>query len=209
MEKDEKRISLKVDLHSGIIELDAPAENFDHAIQKTKELTSSLDLGKRREDVSKDADTERGEEAGRDENRPNPATATPARSDRARSKQGKSSSAARSGRLGSFDPENDLLGEDQQQSIRAFRSSKAPPDLYDEVLVALYEGERLLKRQGFNFNQIYTLMWRAGTSPLPKALDELLRILVQRQLVERNDAGFYLKFMGRERVEKELPKPKE
>jgi len=204
MEAEDKRISLKIDVRSGTIELDAPADSFEQAIEKTKELTNSLDL-RGREDVPTQSDAPSVESSKREPQARGSATAH----EKVRSKPGKPGSAARAGRLASFNPENELLNEEQQRAIRDFRTSKAPSELHDEVLVALHQGEQLLTRQGFNFNQIYTLMWRAGTSPLPKALDEVLRVLMQQQLVERNDAGYFLKFIGRERVERELPRKKE
>jgi hypothetical protein len=205
MEADDTRITLKIDVRSGTIELNAPADSFEHAIEKTKELTNSLDLRGREEGMLGRSDGSPTEDSKPDSQ----VRASTTAQERARAKPGKSAAAARAGRLGSFNPENDLLNEEQQRAIRDFRVSKAPTDHPDEVLVALHQGEQLLTRQGFNFNQIYTLMWRAGTSPLPKALDEVLRVLMQQQLVERNDAGYFLKFLGRERVEKELPRKKE
>src|SRR5687768_2023261 len=46
---DESRIILKIDLHGGTIELDAPAESFDQAIAQTKDLASSLNFLPHRE----------------------------------------------------------------------------------------------------------------------------------------------------------------
>lgn len=205
MESEDKRVSLKIDLRSGTIELEAPASSFDQAIEKTKELTSSLDL--RRADSSA---SDVGKQSPDKTRRANDvAGATPSGSEKSRAKSVKSGSGARTGRLGSFTPDNDLLTEEQQRAIREFRTSKAPADMHEEALVALHQGEHLLSRQGFGFNEIYTLMWRAGTSPLPKALDEVMRQLALQQLVERNEQGYFLKFMGRERVERELPRKKE
>lgn len=205
---DETRVSLKIDVRNGTIELNAPAGSFEHAIQKTKELTSTLDLrgsGAQLETPgvvggrasSSDASSKVAQDSSK------------AAQEKTRGKSGKSTSGARSGRLGSFTPDQGLLSEEQQRAIREFRISKAPTDQHDEALVALYQGEKLLSRKGFSFNEIYTLMWRAGTSPLPKALDEVMRQLALQQLVERGDEGYFMKFIGQERVENDLPRKKE
>jgi len=194
MDDGEKRISLKIDLKAGTIELDAPESSFDQAIARTRELTQELEIGRQinAHDSAKTETTATTDQSSRQE--------------RPRTKSARlSTSAGRAGRIGSFDPIRDLLNEEQQQQIRAFVLQKSPKDQGDAVLCAMYEGERILSRQGFSYNEIYTLMWRAGTDPLPKALDVMIQKLSQEQYIERGTNGYFLKFLGRSRVEKELP----
>jgi hypothetical protein len=82
---------------------------------------------------------------------------------------------------------------------------KAPVDQEDQILVAVHKGEQLLGRQGFSYNEIYTLLWRAGVEPLPKAIDVVIQRMVQDQKVDKGDAGYFMKFLGQSRVENELP----
>ena len=46
MEAGKDRITLKIDVNAGTIELDAPAASFDQAIERTRELTGSLEFGR-------------------------------------------------------------------------------------------------------------------------------------------------------------------
>jgi hypothetical protein len=71
--------------------------------------------------------------------------------------------------------------------------------------VAIVKGEQILNRRGFGFNEIYTLMWLAGVKDLPKALDVVLARLIREQMIVREENGFAAKFIGRNRVEHELP----
>ncbi len=200
MDEREKRVSLKIDLLSGTIELDAPAESFNEAIEKTKELAATLDLQGR-------AGTRQPEPAAS-------ATAPPMSTVETvspapppiRSKTKATRSGERAGRLGSYEPIPHLLTDEQQMELMAFMAEKAPPDQSDRVLVAMVKGEQLLKKRGLIYNEIYTLMWLGGIKDLPKALDVVLGKMIQEQYIVREGPGFAVKFIGRNRVENDLPK---
>jgi hypothetical protein len=199
----EKRVSLKIDLSAGTIELDAPAESFDQAIERTKELTATLDLGGRRAQVPQ----------GVGEAEPPAATASAENTQgshppRLKGRTGKvaTPSASRPGRIGSFEEVRGLLTEEQEIELRSFMAEKAPSEQADQVLVAMVKGEQLLGRRGFGFNEIYTLVWLSGVKDLPKALDVVLLRLAQEQKVVREPGGFAVKFVGRNRVERDLPR---
>jgi len=197
MNTEEKRITLKIDIKSGTIEIDAPVDSFDQAVEKTKELTDSLDL----RSAARSTPSSSPEKVVSSEK---PAVAPDGAKSKSKSTKA-TASTARSGRIGSFEPLRDLLNEEQQKRIRDFVAKKSPTEQSDEVLVAMYEGEKLLERQGFSYNEIYTFMWRAGIDPLPKALDVVLQRLMSEQLVEKSGDGYFLKFLGQSRVEKDLP----
>jgi hypothetical protein len=197
---DEKRISLKIDVHNGLIELDSPAEEFEQAISKTMTLTSTLDFGRPRvEDAP----------AASPEPLPPEATVQAAAGQippNARPSRGNSKgSAGRPGRIGSFEEVKGLLSEPQEKELRAFFSEKAPQEQGHRILVALVKGEQMLGRRGFSYNEIYTLMRLGGVKPLPKAVDVVLARLMQDQFVVRDGGGFAAKFLGREFVEDQLP----
>ena len=198
----EKRVTLKIDLSAGTIELDAPAESFDQAIERTKELTATLDLGGRRGAVAPAVAEAEPLAAA-------PSEGTQANhSPRQKGRAGKAptSSASRPGRIGSFEEVRGLLTEEQEIELRAFMTEKAPSEQADQVLVAMVKGEQLLGRRGFGFNEIYTLVWLSGVKDLPKALDVVLLRLAQEQMVVREPGGFAVKFVGRNRVERDLPR---
>lgn len=202
MSAEEGRISLKIDVNTGTIELDAPVDSFEHAIAKTKELTDSLDLRR-----GNQPNVVQAPEKQTVADSP-PANTVGSQRERSRGRSSKASaSTGRSGRLGSFKPVHDLLSEEQQVEIRRFMEEKRPEEQADKVQVAIFKGEELLERQGFNYNEVYTLLWRAGVDPLPKAVDVVIQKLMQEQMVEKGEHGFFLKFLGRNRVEKELPEP--
>jgi hypothetical protein len=197
----DSRISLKIDVRAGTIELDSPAESFDQAIARTKELAEGLDFrpAPAELETAPPASTERAEEISASV--PSKENNAPAR---VRGRSGKGSSG-RPGRIGSFEEVRGLLTEDQEIELRAFFAEKRPREQPHQVLVALVKGEQLLERRGFSYNEIYTLMWLAGAKPLPKALDVTLSRMAQEQFVVREGAGFAAKFIGRDFVERELP----
>jgi hypothetical protein len=191
---DEKRVSLKIDLHNGVIELDAPAEGFDQAIAQTMELAGRLDF-KAAPSAQQDlppADPPSLEP----KSAAIPSSFTP--KTRSRSAGG---SAGRPGRIGSFEEVRGLLAEPQEKELRTFFADKTPTEQGHQVLVAMVKGEELLGRRGFSYNEIYTLMRLGGVKPLPKAIDVVLSRMAQDQLVTREAGGFAAKFLGRELVE--------
>lgn len=196
MADNDGRVSLKIDLSTGTIELDAPAESFNEAIEKTKELAATLDLQGRAPAVA--ATSSHGPTA------PPSASESAPTPPRQRAKGGKS--GARAGRIGSYEPIHGLLTEDQEIELRAFVGEKAPSEQTDRVLVAMVKGEQLLGRKALIYNEIYTLMWLGGIKDLPKALDVVLGNMIQNQFVLREGAGFTVKFLGRNRVENDLPR---
>ena len=103
--------------------------------------------------------------------------------------------------------DNVICFDEQQQigdpGIHAEQATGGPSD--HSIVETVHQGEELRGRQGFGFNELYTLMWRAGVDPLPKALDVVIQRLMQDQRVERGEKGYFLKFLGRARVENELP----
>lgn len=201
----ENRISLKIDLRTGVIELEAPAENFEDAVAQTKELTASLDFS-----VSQESLPAANGGASAPANlttEMNEGTSVPSRSSgSAKRPRAAKTSSGRPGRIGSFEEVRGLLTEQQEIELRQFFSQKAPAEQSHHALVAIVKGEELLNRRGFNYNEIYTLMWLGGVKDLPKALDVVLLRLIQEQMVVRDENGFSAKFVGRNFVEQELPR---
>ncbi|NVN84984.1 MAG: hypothetical protein HXX15_02750 [Rhodopseudomonas sp.] len=196
----DERIKLRIDLKSGTLELDCLPDDFDNAIQKTRELAASLQFGEK--GIGEGLPDSRSDSAAsKSPSEPAPTVKT---RERGRA-SGAKPSTGRPGRIGSFDPIRDLLDEDQHKAIHAFMREKAPLDQEDQVLVAAHKGEQLLKRQGFSYNELYTLLWRAGVDPLPKAIDVVIQRLIQDQKMDRGEDGYFVKFLGHSRVEKELP----
>ena len=203
-ELDQARIKLRLDLATGALELEAPPGDFERALQQVQVLAEALEL--RGSGSAKTAAGVEREIAGPSADPPRlltPPVSTPAAT-RTRAKPGKST--ARPGRLGSFEEVRGLLTEAQEIELRAFMHDKAPKEQPDQVLVAVVKGEQLLGRKGLAYNEIYTLMWLAGVKDLPKALDVVLLRLVQDQMVVRDGPGFAAKFIGRNRVDNDLPR---
>ena len=199
---EEKRVSLRIDVVKGVIELDSPPENFDQAVARTMELTASLDFSQARAEAAPSIEVPPPERQAivaeiAPDNQMTPSI-------RSRSRPPKSS-GARPGRIGSFEEVKSLLTEPQEKDLRAYFAEKKPSEQGLQVLVAIVKGEQLLGRKGLNYNEIYTLLWLAGVKPLPKAIDVVLLRLVQDQYVVREATGFAAKFLGREFVEQELP----
>lgn len=196
------RISLKIDLQSGLIELDAPAENFQEAISQTKALTSSLEFGATTAPRTPIESSSHDHQPPAMQTPPAPHPNLAPRRSRTTSK----ASAARAGRIGSFEEVKGLLTEEQEIELRKFFAEKQPAEQSHQVLVAIVKGEQLIGRRGLSYNEIYTLMWLGGIKDLPKAVDVVLQRLMQEQMVVREDTGFAAKFVGRNFVEQDLPK---
>lgn len=199
---DELRISLKIDVVKGTIEIDAPPDNFDQAVAKTMELTASLDFSQVRAEPSSRMDAPPS--APQNASSENGAQGLPMATVRSKSRAAKAS-GARPGRIGSFEEVKGLLTEAQEKELRAYFGEKKPLEQGHKVLTAIVKGEQILNRKGFNYHEIYTLLWLAGVKPLPKAIDVVLLRLIQDQHVLREESGFTAKFLGREFVEQELP----
>lgn len=197
------RISLKIDLRSGVIEIDAPAESFQDAIKQTKELTASLDFAAVLEAPPAPAPT--FGELATPLTQPS-VTQLPTKQSASKKSKGPKASSARPGRIGSFEEVRGLLTEAQEIELRGFFAAKAPSEQTHQVIVAIVKGEELLGRKGFSYNEIYTLMWLGGVKDLPKAVDVVLGKLLQEQMVVRDETGFSAKFIGRNFVEQDLPK---
>lgn len=196
MNEGEGRITLKIDLSTGTIELDSPAMSFDQAIEKTRELAAALDLQSKAPAPAPSPQMSAPSAAAiGDSPQPNSRTRTRG-----------SKSGARAGRIGSYEPVAGLLTEEQEIELRDFMAQKGPTEQSDRVLVAMVKGEQLLGRKGFVYNEIYTLMWLGGIKDLPKALDVVLGNMIQNQFVVRDGPGFSVKFVGRNRVDNDLPR---
>lgn len=203
--ENKDRVSLKIDLRSGVIEIDAPAANFQDAVAQTKDLADSLDFS-----AALEAATAPAPAPTMNEPAPSPTQAPKPTSSTKQSATKKSriggASSGRPGRIGSFEEVKGLLTEPQEIELRQFFTTKSPAEQAHQVLVAIVKGEELLGRRGFNYNEIYTLMWLGGVKDLPKAIDVVLLRLVQDQMVVRDENGFAAKFVGRNFVDQELPK---
>jgi hypothetical protein len=197
----ERRVTLKIDLNAGTIEIDAPSDDFNNTIEKTMELAEAINLGKKPLSQGP-AVSGTASESARTESVSSESSGEPVIRTRVRVKAGASPSSARSGRIGSFEPVDLGLTEDQERQLRNFMETKQPKDHIPQVAVSLYQGEKILGRKSFNYNEIYTLMRLSGIKDLPKALDVTIKRMIDDSFVIKDGLGFALKFVGRDFVEK-------
>lgn len=113
-----------------------------------------------------------------------------------------SESSARLGRIGSFEKTDLGLTEDQERAIYEFYTTRRPDEQKHQVIVAMYIGEKVISRQAFEYNDIYTLMHIAGERELPKALDVVIGQLQKDNWIAKDGRSFTLKFLARDYVEK-------
>lgn len=190
------RISLKINLSAGTIEIDAPADEFQRTVDKAKELLghippSAPSVAPPTPAAEKTAPRNSGVSGGE---RP-----------RGRANKAAGGSQGRAGRLGSFEPVQLGLSETQERELRSFMEEKSPTEQAEQVAIALYKGEKVLDRKSFGYNEIYTLLRLSGIRELPKALDVILARMIDAQWVVREGQGmFALKFVGRDHVEQKL-----
>lgn len=200
IDKDTGRISLKIDLSSGTIQIDAPADEFSDIVDKAKELLGQIPAST----TVSSTRVPTSEAAPKDAS---PSGSVIERGAKARSTRTAGGSQARVGRIGSFEPVDLGLSEAQERDLRAFMQEKNPKEQAEQVAVALYKGEQLMERRGFGYNEIYSLMRLAGVRDLPKALDVIIGRMIDSQWVVREGRQqFALKFVGRDHVEQNVGK---
>jgi len=196
MATDERRVHLKIDVSTGVIEIDAAAEDFAQATEKTAELMRSVSFSPRPKPNASD-DTATPAE-------PAKPPVSPPTSEKAKPRT-KGGSSGRVGRLGSFEPVKLGLTEEQERALRAFMAEKKAVEQPDQIAVAMFKGAELLGRTAFGYNEIYTLLKDSGVRDLPKALDVVLSRMIDSAWVVKDGQQFSLKFIGRDHVEQRLP----
>lgn len=214
MSSSSDRVSLKLNIFDGTIEIDASSADFQVAVDKAKELAVATQLGSRGRETRPLEVAAQRDAGGANAAQPPappptpreiPAPGGPRKIKTARTPGG---SSGRPGRIGSFEPVNLGLSEAQERALRDFIKEKAPIEQGHQVATAMMKGEELLQRQGFEYNEIYTLMHLGGIKPLPKAIDVVLGKLVGENWVVRDGKSFSLKFVGRDFVTENLPPQK-
>jgi hypothetical protein len=206
MSTSSDRISLRVNIASGLIEIDAPVANFSEVAEHAKVLLgiakSELPLVRERAFEAKRTgveDTPLHSSASSAEG----AAVTAER----RAKAGRSSggSSGRPGRIGSFEPVELSLTESQERSLRDYFKAKAPEEQLHQVAVAIAKGEEILGRKGLEYNEIYTLMKLGGVKTLPQAIDVVIGKMVSDNWATKDGKKYSMKFVGREYIEENLP----
>lgn len=194
-------ISFKVDLKTGTVEVGSPPEHFQEAMAGIREV---LELGKtlpfavdppRQPQAKEDANYG----STRDSDKPASEGGITRRSRQA------GGSSARPGRIGSFEPVELGLKEEQERRLREFYTEKKPKEQAHQVAVSMYQGEKILNRKSFSYNEIYTLLRLSGEKDLPKALDVVVARMLTDNWAVREKDGISLKFVARDFVEKSLP----
>ncbi len=188
-------ISLKMDLSTGLIELNAPADRFNEVFAQAKEMVDSFQ--------SKQKLTPHLPEV--------PSTVTaPFNGEqnkiiqRGRVRQ-TGGSSGRPGRIGSFEPVDFGLSEEKERRLIEFYKEKAPIEQTHQIAVAMYQGEKELGRKSFSYNEIYSLLRLSGEKTLPKALDVVISKMTKENWAVRDAEGISLKFVARDFVEESLP----
>lgn len=216
MSSSSDRVSIKLNVFDGTIEIEASSTDFQVAVDKAKELAVATQLGlSARASLPSEgggAMTIANPQADAPSPAPNHAPSmspTSSPGDK-RAKPGRSpgGSSGRPGRIGSFEPVKLGMSESDERALRDFIKEKAPVEQGHQVAVAMMKGEELLGRQGLEYNEIYTLMHLGGIKPLPKALDVVLGKLAGENWVTREGKSFSMKFVGRDFVTENLPPQK-
>lgn len=204
MSADQNRVSLKMNVLDGTIEIESSAENFSQVAEKAKEIVLAARTG---------GSPALAATASVRTAAPTPASpvaTAPTADSRAADKKTKATrspggSSGRPGRIGSFEPIKFNLAEASERSLRDFLREKAPIEQSHQVAAAMFKGEEILGKQSFEYNEIYTLLHLGGIKPLPKALDVVLGKLTAENWVTRDGKAFSLKFVGRDFVTESLP----
>lgn len=201
MADNTKLVQCKIDLKAGTVDVSAPPEDFEKAVEKAKDLAASL-----AHHAMVSPPPPPVHDAGRTDsvasNRPKPVQAG---STATRKRSGSSASTGRTGRIGSFEPCDLGLSEDAERALLKHYADKKPVEQQDKVATAMYKGAELLGRQSFTYNEIYTLLRLSGEKELPKALDVVIGRMTGANWTVREGNGYALKFPARDYVEQMLP----
>ena len=198
MKSDDQLIQCKIDLKSGAVDVSAPPEHFNSAVEKAKELAVALAHHSAAARGQRQYSAEPGEIEV--------AGVPPSPMQNATTRRRAGGSAGRTGRIGSFEPADLKLTEDQERHLVKHYAEKRPLEQHEQVAVAMVKGEQLLKRQAFSYNEIYTLLRLSGEKELPKALDVVLNRMINDNWTTREGKGFALKFPARDFVDQHLPR---
>jgi hypothetical protein len=187
----DERIVISYDPTTGKLEFSAPKDQLEKASDTAQVLikTAHACLMPQNRNQSKTVDADPIKEAKQ-----------PPAAHRHTRKSGESS--GRPGRLGSFEKVDFGLTEDQERAIYEFYTTRRPPEQKHQIAVAMYIGEKVLGRQAFDYNEIYTLMYLGGEKDLPKAIDVVIGQLQKDNWLTREGRLFTLKFLARDYVEK-------
>lgn len=197
MEND--RITISYDPSTGKLEFSAPKDQLEQASDTAQVLIKTAhacllpkDRTNKAPSSSGDAPRSTSDVSGKD----------PKQSPAPRPQRKSGESSGRTGRIGSFEKVTFSLGEDQERAIHEFYTARRPPEQRHQVAVAMYIGEKVIGRQSFDYNEIYTLLHIGGERELPRALDVVVAQLQKENWVTKEDRSFGLKFLARDYVEK-------
>lgn len=200
---EENLVRFRFDPKTGEIELSAPPSEFEKAAENAKILVEGL-VKHVKTSASDDPAAPLAKKEGVAASAPQKAhgageSASSKKSGRSRNSSG------RPGRIGSFVPVEFGMDEEKERALLAFYQEKAPEEQAEKVAVAIYKGAELLGRNGFDYNEIYTLMRLGGEKALPKALDVVVSRMIGDNWAMREQEGVALKFPAKDHVEQNLP----
>lgn len=206
MSSDTNRVSLKMNVLDGTIEIESSAENFSQVADKAREIALATRLGSR--EIASSPKPQPTDQPAQATAPPAPRIEPAPAEKKSKSIRTSGGSSGRPGRIGSFEPVKFDLSEEKERALRDFVRDKAPIEQNHQVAVAMMKGEEILSRQGFDFNEIYTLMRLGGIKPLPKALDVVLGRMATDNWVSKDGKFYSLKFVGRDFIDENLPPKK-
>jgi hypothetical protein len=192
---EDDRVLITYDPTTGKLEFSAPKDQLEQASEQAQVLIKMAHA------CLLPADRRRPPES-------TPSATPPASSNvsgskpRAQSSKKTSESAARTGRIGSFEKVEFGMSEDQERAVHEFYQTRRPSEQAHQAVVAMFIGSKVLGRTAFEYNEIYTLMHLGGERDLPKALDVVMSGLLKKNWVAKEGKGFALKFLARDYVEK-------
>jgi hypothetical protein len=199
-------ISVKINVYEGLIEVVSPQEHFREVFADAKEM---LEIAKARLPPSAPSSERNSRDSKPDIESGGSAVPNEPRKKAAQSQRGRvrqlGGSSGRVGRIGSFEPVDLGLSEEQERRLMQFYEEKAPKEQTHQIAVAMYQGERELSRKSLSYNEIYTLLRLSGEKDLPKALDVVINRMCKENWAIRDAEGISLKFIARDFVEKSLP----
>lgn len=191
---ENRTVKCRIDLTSGIVEIEAADEIFHKIAQEVQNMVQVLSgaVSSRAKSLSKPGMG--SSTGGGSVPKPN----VPADRSGKKAPRGSAPSAGRPGRIGSFEPVMFGISEAQERDLLANYARKHPSEQMHKIAVAMYFGELALSQSVFDYNEIYSLMRLCGEKKLPKAIDVVLQKMIKENWATREGDGFSLKFLAKD-----------
>jgi hypothetical protein len=190
-------VKMKIDVKSGVIDIESDAETFDVVSKQAAELLDKFSK----------IELQGGREAVAEANTPTSTAGNEAETDNQSSQRSRTRKRKGSGpaKLANWQIVDELLSEDQMKELRDYYATKSPKKQNDQVAVLIYKLKELTGRDGFDGNEVHTAFQIVDVST-PKNLTAVFGNMATDGLGKSVDKKFTPNFTLDDLVKRKLKK---